>query len=216
MINLLDLYTNTNTNTNTNITLLLSMASAKFNIYRLQHTSDNLRIAMLTKEMKNIFSPVLLTDESIIMVPVIPVVNMLTYVKNAITIAETSRRYENLMTHTFDVIKHKHADHFIIHKFGDIVITCFNILRYRQGSVFGFIQLSSANNGQCRISVFCTDCVHHSSSAFGTRPSVVEMFRCINEAQVNDNAIFREAIVTLKKYHSTKKTVDDLLANMIL
>jgi hypothetical protein len=72
----------------------------------------------------------------------------------------------------------------------DDVTACFvKITRYRQGTIYLLLQISSKNDGAARIVAFTTDTMHSSAICFGTTPNVDHASKKISEYFAKQNIV---------------------------
>jgi hypothetical protein len=96
----------------------------------------------------------------------------------------------------------------------DITYKCVKIARWRRGTGFIFLQLSSMNEGTARVSVFVTNTRHHTAECFGTEPKSPEAKKILNEYLKDGKNVLKDLQI-LKDNHTTTLSIDYLLTNII-
>jgi hypothetical protein len=145
---------------------------------------------------------ILLNDEYISTIKIPSVTNMLkTIQKNIIYYEQNAYKFS------------KPTDE--IYVSDDIFFKFIKFGKWRRGTCYICMQLSNKNDDSVRLTAYTTDTIHHNAQSFGTTPTASHAHDLLLNT-LQDSKLIINSINMLKNVHSTTKSVDELLATLII
>jgi hypothetical protein len=96
----------------------------------------------------------------------------------------------------------------------DIVCKYLSSLRYRRGTIYYFLQISSLDGGNARIIGYSTSTVFHSAASFGTTPDAkLVQNELKNLLEQSTNLVLTE-LRSIKLVHPTIASAEELLKSI--
>lgn len=96
----------------------------------------------------------------------------------------------------------------------DITYKCVKVARWRRGTGFIFLQISSKDSGNARVSVYVTNTIHHYAECFGTTPGADEANLILTEYLADVKCVSTD-LQSLKDHHTTECTVEYLFNHIV-
>jgi hypothetical protein len=103
-----------------------------------------------------------------------------------------------------------------VHKTDDIVIKFIDLIPARLGTIYITLQISSKNEGTLRLTSFVTNTVNHDSIALSSVPFKYQDVEEYIEKTLNKNNSLLKVINELKTLHSTQKSAEQLLREIVI